>query len=64
MLQTENKAHQKARDRAISIGKDIYIILDRGAFVLWDADRLPSHLQPLAGYHPSGNIIRNPQDEE
>jgi len=60
---TENRAHRLARDRAMREGRDIYIVLDQNVLRVLPETAIPKNLEPLAGYHPSGNIIREESEE-
>jgi len=56
MINSEHRAHQKARDRAIHSRADTYLALVNGHFVL--ADKPPENGELLAGYHPSGSQMQ------
>jgi hypothetical protein len=53
MINNEHRAHQKARERAISSRADTYLALVNGRFLL--LNKPPQSGELLAGYHPSGN---------
>lgn len=62
---TENRTHERARDLAMRLGRDIYIILDdQNRFRTVPESQIPRDVEPLAGYHPSGNLIRGINDDD
>lgn len=56
MIRTETQAHQVARDLAMRQGRDFYVVTRAGRFEA--VPKPPKDAEPLGGYHPSGNPIR------